>query len=422
MTEQQGMDRKIKKRKWPPRRIAWVSLSAAFVLVVLYNIIFGDHSSRLNVQTERITISTVERGEFQEFIPVPGTVIPIKTMYLDAIEGGRVDTVYLEAGSYVERGDSILRLSNTNLTLDIMYREAELFQQSNNLRNTRLVMEQNRLATKAQLLDLDYQIKNQKRSYEEAAELVKRNLISDHAYQEARDQYEYLVGKRELTMETHRQDSIYREVQIQQLEAGLERMQANLELVRQNEENLVLKAPVSGQLTSLNAEMGETKSRGERLGQIDVLDGFQVRVRVDEHYISRVSRGQKGEASYSGETFLLTIDKVYPEVVNGSFEVDMQFDGEAPENIRRGQTLRIRLELGDLSEAILLPTGGFWQATGGQWVFVVDDAGDLARKRHISLGRSNPLHYEVLDGLQPGEKVITSPYDSFGDVDVLVLQ
>ncbi len=391
-------------------------------MIVLYTIFFGDHSSRLNVQTERITISTVEQGEFQEFIPVPGTVIPIKTNYLDAIEGGRVDTIFLEAGTYVNKGDSILRLANTNLLLDIMYREAELFRQSNSLRDTRLAMDQNRLAMKAQLLDLDYQIKGQKRVHEENAELVKRNLISERIYLDSKDQYDYLVEKLELTKETHRQDSIFREVQIEQLENGLTRMQANLGIVRQNVENLVLKAPVSGQLTSLYAEMGESKTRGERLGQIDVLDGFKVRVRVDEHYIARVDIGQKGEATYSGQKYLLTIKKVYPEVVNGSFEVDMQFDGAEPEGIRRGQTLRIRLELGDLSEATLLATGAFWQATGGQWVFVLDESENMARKRHISLGRSNPLHYEVLEGLEPGEQVITSSYDNFGEVDALVLQ
>ncbi len=422
MNASQGMDRKIKKKKWPPRRIAIVAISSLFVIAVLYNIIFGDHSSKFNVKAERITISTVEKGEFQEFIPVTGTVIPIRTNYLDAIEGGRVDTVYLEAGSFVNRGDSILSLSNTNLLLDIMYREAELFQQSNNLRNTKLAMDQNRLSMRAQILDLDYQIKNQERVYRENEKLAERNLISDRIFQEVRDEYEYLISRRELTLETHRQDSIYREAQVEQLEEGLVRMQANLDIVHLNIENLILKAPVSGQLTSLNAEMGESKVRGERLGQIDVLDGFKVRVPIDEHYISRISIGQQGEATYSGQTYSLTIKKVYPEVISGSFQVDMQFDDADPEGIRRGQTIRIRLELGDLEQATLLATGGFWQATGGQWVFVVDESGEKASKRHISLGRSNPLHYEVLDGLQPGERVITSPYDDYGRVDVLVLE
>jgi len=239
MTE--SMDRQIKKRKWPPKKIAWVSLAALFAFVVLYNLILGDHSSRLNVRAERLTISTVYKGEFQEFIPVTGAVIPIKTNYLDAVEGGRVDTVYLEAGSFVNRGDKILKMANTDLLLDIMYREAELVQQSNNLRNTRLTMAQDRLATQGQILELDYQIKKTKRDYELASELIEKQLISGEQYEGTKDEYEYLVGKRELTVQQHIQDSIYRETQIAQLEASLARMEENLELVKQNLENLVIK-------------------------------------------------------------------------------------------------------------------------------------------------------------------------------------
>ncbi|RKX26604.1 MAG: hypothetical protein DRP45_03135 [Candidatus Zixiibacteriota bacterium] len=418
-----NMDRQLKKRKWPPRRIAYVSVAGLFVVIVLYNIMFGDHSSRLNVQAERLTISTVEKGEFQEFIPVTGSVIPIKTHYLDAVEGGRVDTVFLEAGSFVNKGDKILKLANTNLLLDIMYREAELFQQSNNLRNTRLTMARDRLTTRGQLLDLENRIARQRRVYELNVDLMARNLsVSNQEFEESRDEFEYLNAKRELTLQAREQDSIYRETQITQLEASVERIEANLEIVRQNLDNLVIKAPVSGHLTSLNANVGESKMRGERLGQVDVLDGFKVRVGVDEHYITRINIGQKGECTYSDDPYQLSISKVYPEVINGRFEVDMEFSDAAPEGIRRGQTLRIRLELGDLTEAVLLASGGFYQKTGGRWVFVVDESGDVARKREIQLGRQNPLRYEVLSGLDPGERVITSSYDNFGDVDQLILK
>ncbi|MDH3939154.1 MAG: HlyD family efflux transporter periplasmic adaptor subunit, partial [candidate division Zixibacteria bacterium] len=293
------MDRQIQKRKWPPKKIAWVSVSALFILAIAYNLIFGDHSSKLNVRAERLTVSTVYNGEFQEFIPVTGAVIPIKTNYLDAIEGGRVDTVFLEAGTTVEKGDRILKLGNTNLLLDIMYREAELVQQSNNLRNTRLTMAQRRLAVQGQILELDYQIKQQKRVFEQSSELKQKGLIAGQEYEEASDEYEYLVATRELTMEQYRQDSIYRETQIAQLEGSLARMESNLEVVRQNLDNLVLRAPISGQLTSLNAEVGESKGRGERLGQIDVLEGFKVRVPIDEHYIARVDMGLAGECTYN---------------------------------------------------------------------------------------------------------------------------
>ncbi len=417
-----SMDRKIEKRRWTPKKIAWISLAVIIVAAVGYAIIFADHSSKLNVKTERITISEVKRAPFQEFIPVTGTVIPIKTIYLDAIEGGRVEKIFLEAGSFIKKDDEILKLANTNLLLDIMYREAELFQQSNNLRNTRLAMEQNRLALRAQLIDLDYRKKKQKRLFERSEELLKQNLIPPQEFEEVRDDYEYLKKSRELTLQSHKQDSLYREMQISQLEASLLRMEKNLDIVKQNVENLTLKAPISGHLTSLNAEIGESKSRGQRLGQIDVLDGFKVRVNIDEHYIARINMGQKGEFTFANEKYVMTIQKVYPEVINGRFEVDMVFDGTEPESIRRGQTVHIRLELGDLSEAILLARGGFYQKTGGQWVYVLDNSGDFAVKRKIRLGRQNPESFEVLEGLEPGESVITSSYDNYGDIDKLIMK
>jgi len=416
------MDRKIEKKKWTPKKIIGISAGVIIVGFIIYTIFFGDHSSKLNVREERITISTVTKGPFQEFIPVTGTVIPIKTIYLDAMEGGRVDKKFVEAGTYVNKGDKILQLGNTNLLMDIMYREAELFQQSNNLRNTRLAMQQNTLALKAQLLEVNYQIQQQKRVYDKQTELYKKNLVSEQEWEEARDRYDYLIKNRELTLLSHKQDSIFQETQISQLEMGLKRMEANLEIVKQNLENLTVKAPVTGQLTSLNAEIGESKTRGQRLGQIDVLDGFKIRVRVDEYYLARIDIGQKGEFSFAGETYQMAIDKIYPEVLNGRFEVDMLFEGEEPDGIRRGQTVHIRLELGDLSEAILLAKGGFYQKTGGQWVYVIDPSGDFAVKRDIRIGRMNPEVFEVLEGLEPGERVITSSYDSYGDIDKLILK
>ncbi len=416
------MDRMIEKKKWPPKKIVLFSLIPIAVTAMVYTIFFGDYSSKLNVQTERLTISTVRHDEFQEFIPVTGAVIPIKTIYLDAIEGGRVDTIYMEAGSLVNKGDEILKLANTNLLLDIMYREAEFFEQSNNLRNTRLAMEQRRLDLQAQLIELNYRIKQQKRNYERSEELREKQLISDKEYEEVRDEYEYLVQKRAITLETHEADSLYRAAQIHQLETSLVRMQDNLVIVKQNMDNLTLKAPITGQLTSLNAEIGESKSRGERLGQIDVLDGFKIRVQMDEHYIARIQPGQTGEFSFSGSDYALKIEKVYPEVVDGRFEVDMEFTGVEPDGIRRGQTVHIRLALGDLSEATLLARGGFYNSTGGQWVYVVEENGATARKRSIRLGRQNTQDFEVMDGLRPGEEVITSSYENFGDNEILVLK
>jgi HlyD family secretion protein len=416
------MDRVLEKKKWPPKKIVLLSFTGLFVIFIFYTIFFSDKSSKLNVQTERITISMVEKKPFQEFIPVIGTVIPIQTIYLDAIEGGRVEEIFNEAGSFIKTGDKILKLGNTNLLLDIMYREAELFAQSNNLRNTRLAMEQQRLSLRAQLIELNYQLANTKRAYQRAVELHQKGLVSEEEYEKLKNEYDYLGQKTNITLESHKQDSLFRDTQIHQLEASLSRMQANLEIVKTNLENLTIKAPITGQLTSLVAEIGESKSRGQRLGQIDVLEGFKVRVGIDEHYIARIDLNQNGEFTFDNQDYRLYIKKIYPEVKEGKFEVDMLFEGNAPAGIRRGQTVHVRLELGNLTEATLLARGGFYQKTGGQWVFVVDKSESFATKRQIAIGRQNPEFFEVLSGLEPGEKVITSSYDNFGDVDKLILK
>jgi HlyD family secretion protein len=417
------MDRKIEKKKWPPKKIALFAGGGLFFLFVIYSFIFGDSSSKLNVETEKITIATVARGPFQEFIPVTGNVLPIRTVYLDAIEGGRVEKIFIEAGNMVKEGDKILQLANTNMLLDIMYREAQFFEQSNNLRNTRVLMEQNRLTLRQQLNDQTYQLQRLKRIYERAAELRGKNLVSQQEYEQAKDEYEYRLRQKELALESFKQDSLFRAIQIEQLESSLQRMQANLDVTKQRLESMTLRAPVSGQLTSLNAEfIGEMKATGERLGQIDILEGFKVRAGIDEHYLPRISVGLPAEFDFAGKTYNLITKKIFPEIRDGRFDVDMEFQKETPEGIRRGQTLHIRLELGDLSEAMLLPRGGFYQKTGGQWVYVVDKSGSFAVKRSIKLGRQNPQVFEVLEGLESGEQVVTSSYDSFGDIDKLVLK
>lgn len=415
------MDRKIEKKKWPPKKIVAYLGTILIAIFITYQLFFSDKSSRLNVNQERIVVSTVYNGEFQEFIPVIGTVIPIKTIYLDAVEGGTVEQIYLEAGSFVNQGDPILKLTNTNLLLDIMYREAELFQQSNNLRNTRLAMEQNALIIKGQLIDLKFEIKKTARDYKNQKSLVDQNLIAVQEFETTRDEYEYLNDKLALTLQSYHQDSVFREIQMDQLEASLVRMETNLEIVKQNMGNLILKAPVSGQLTSRNAEIGESKTKGERLGQIDVLDGFKILIAIDEYYISRISIGQKGTFTFDGKKHELRVGKVYPEVLNGRFEVDMEFVSEEPEGIRRGQSQHIRLELGDPGEGLLLARGGFFQKTGGQWVFLVDESEEYAVKQPIRLGRQNTEVFEVLEGLNPGDKVITSSYELFGEVEKLIL-
>lgn len=399
-----------------------MAAAAVVVAAVVIGAVNTGRGTRLRVAGERLRIDTVQRGAFQEYIPVIGAVIPITTHYLDAVEGGRVEEVYREAGSFVEKGDPILMLANTNLLLDVMYREAELVQQSNNLRNTRITMEQNRLRMRRELLDIGHDIAKQRRVTDNLTELRKSDLVARQEYEEACEELQYLTAKRELLIATQRQDSLYREVQIVQLEESLRRMQENLKIIKQNMENLVIRAPISGQLTALNAEVGESKAKGERLGQVDVLDGFKVRAAIDEYYITRISPGQTGTFEFAGQVFQLVIAKVYPQVVSGRFEIDLVFSGAEPEEIRRGQTFHIRLELGEPSEATLVAVGGYLQASGGNWVYVVDESGDTARKREIVLGRRNPQYCEVLSGLEPGEEVITSSYESFNDADQLVLQ
>jgi HlyD family secretion protein len=416
------MDRKIERKKWTPKKIALIAVVGFFVFFTLYSFVISESGSRLNVDRDRITISTVQQGEFLEFIPVSGTVIPLRTIYLDAVEGGRVQKIHIEDGSFVEEGDTILTLTNNTLQLDVFNREAQILEQINNLQNTRLNLQQQRLQLRDQVLNHEYQMMNRKRIYNQNKELWEKQLISEREYLDSKEAYEQTIRQLDLVSETLRLDSLATESQLRHIESSLTRMMTNLELVQRSLDNLVLTAPVNGQLTSLNAEIGESKVRGERLGQVDILEGFRVRASIDEHYIARINIGQRGEFDFAGQTYTLEITRVYPQVRDGRFEVDLEFIGDEPANIRRGQTLRIRLALGALEQATLLARGGFFQRTGGQWVYVVSTSGDQAIKRNIRLGRQNPQYFEVIEGLEPGEQVITSSYDGFGDIDRLILR
>jgi HlyD family secretion protein len=416
------MDQIIKKKKWPRRRIITYASAGTFVLLILYMLIFQTNRSTLNVETEKLTISTVQRGPFQEFIPVMGEVLPVQTIFLDVEEGGLVEKIYIEAGSAVKQGDKILKLSNTSLLMDIMYREAELFQQLNNLRNTRLLFEQSRLALERDLADLDFQVEKQKRKYESYQTLHEEKLISRHDFENTRDEYELVKNKRRLTAESQEKDLLYRQQQIVQLEDAVKRMEENLKVAKGKLDNLTLRAPITGTLTSLQAEPGQSKSPGERLGQIDAPEGFKARAGIDEFYIDRIQKGKPGQFELSGGTYRMVVSRVYPEVKDGKFSVDLEFPGRQAPGIRRGQTLHIRLELSDVAEALLLPRGGFFQKTGGNWVFVLEANGKTAVKREIRLGRQNPDVFEVLGGLAAGERVVTSSYDNFGDNERLVLE
>ncbi len=416
------MDKKIEKKRFTLKNIAKVVIPSAFFLLILYMIIFGDKSSKYNINTERITISTVYKGEFQEYIPTQGTVVPIKRYTLSATEGGVVEERIIEAGTSVKKGDPIVRMSNTNLLLTILNNQAQVNRAANDLRSTRLYMEQNKLLLKRQLIEIKFNLLKQEREYKRAQKLYEQNLISKEEYELIKDEYEYSLKSKELTLESMQQDSLFRENQIKQLELSVAQMEKNLTIVQKREEALTIRTPIDGMLTSLDAEIGSTKSRGESLGRIDVLDSLKVRCEIDEHYIARVEEGKYGSFSFAGNTYKLKVNKVFPEVSEGRFDVDLVFLNELAEGIRRGQTLHIRLELGNLEEAILLPQGGFYQTTGGQWVYILDESESFAVKHPLRLGRKNPEVFTVLEGLKPGDKVITSSYDTFGDVDKLILK
>ena len=420
--EQHGaMDRRIEKKRFTPRRIALGVLAAAVVAFGAYALLSVNPSS-LNVEAAKLTTSPVTHGPFLEYIVEQGAVMPLTTFYLDAVEGGRVEEVYVEQGTHVELGTPILRLSNANLQLNVMQREAELFREVNQLRQTRVTMEQRRLEMRAQLVELDYQLRKAEREYERQDALLKADLISRQEYDEAKDNLEYYTRRREVTVETLRQDSLFQAVQIRQLEESIDRLRLNLDMVKENQENLTLRAPITGLLSSLIAEVGESKPRGERLGQIDVEEQFKVRAAIDEHYIARIRSGQAGSFDFAGGTYDLVIRRVYPEVIEGQFEADMVFPEGMPEGLRRGQTLQVRIALGELADALQVPRGGFYQKTGGRWIYVLDSAGETAARRPIRLGRQNSQFFEVLEGLEEGEQVITSMYDNFGDMEQLVLK
>ncbi len=416
------MDKKIEKKKWTPKRILTYSGGGLLFIFIIYLLIFADKSSKLNVESDRITISEVKYGPFQEFIPITGTVQPIKTFFLDVSEGGRVVKKFVEEGDFVNVGDPIIKMDNAELTLSVIYNQANVFSQINSLRSTRLSMEESKLNLRSQLLDIEYDLIDKRRTYENDKVLFEKNLISKNEFDRAKEQYDFAVQKRDLTLETFKQDSLFRTQQISQLEQSVETLQSNLGVTKTQLENLTVRAPIKGQLTALNAEIGQSIARGENLGRIDVIDSNKVRASIDEHYIARVMPGQMGEFTFNGKDYRLIIKTVFPQVTNGRFEVDMHFVGVVPNGIRRGQTLQIKLELGEPDKAITIDRGGFYQTTGGQWIFVVDNSGDYATKRNIKLGRQNTNSFEVLDGLKPGEKVITSSYDTFGDVDKLVLK
>ena len=414
------MDRRIEQKSRRPLLIGGAVTAGIVLLILLLTTV--DTSTSFTLDGQRIRTAEVSTGIYEDFIPLRAAVEPERTVYLDAIEGGRVEAILVEDGSFVEEGQPLIDLSNTSLQLDVIAREAEVSEQLNNLRNTQLAIEQNHLKLKSDLIEIDYEITRLSRLVARYEELKGNQFISKNEYEDAVDELQYNKNRREVTRESQEQDEKIRLAQIEQLNSSVTHLEKNLILARANLENLLIRAPRSGHLTSLNAEIGESKARGERLGQIDDVDRFKAVALVNEFYLNRVRVGQGALLEVDGRKYRLEVSKIYPEVQASQFEVDFRFIGNTPPDIRRGQTLQMRLVLGDTAErATLLANGPFFNDTGGAWVFVLDPDGKIATRREVRLGRRNPNSIEVESGLVAGDKVIISSYANFIEVDRLFI-
>lgn len=416
------MDRIIVKKKWNRKRILTIAGVLAIVGLILISYFMTSGNSKLNVDLERISIGEVKNGNFKEFIPVNGIVLPKTTIYLDAVEGGRVEEKYVEDGAIMKKGQPILRLSNTDLQLGLVTQQTNVYNLLTQMQISKNAAQQNTVSKLNQVADVESEFREAERVYNLDKQLYAQKVIGSQEYEKAKNNYEYLVKKRKLSGQILSQDSTSTQQQLQQARQLFEGSQNALKVMQQKVQDLIVRAPIDGQLTSLDAEVGQSKNKGERLGQIDVLDGYKVRVDIDEHYISRIFPGLTGEFDFNNKTYQLKIKKVYSQVTNGKFQVDMELSGDVPQGIRRGQSLQIRLALSDETTALLVPKGGFYQQTGGNWIFKLSKDGKTAYKVDIQLGRQNPDYYEVLEGLKPGDKVITSSYENFGDMKELILK
>jgi HlyD family secretion protein len=416
------VDRVIQKKTWTQKRILTIAGIVAIIILIGGSYYFTSGKSRLNVDTERITISEIKKGSFQEFIPVNGIVLPVTTIYLDAVEGGRVEEKFVEDGALMKKGQPILKLANTDLELSLSNQETSVFNVLTQMQLTRNAAEQNTIRQLNQMAEVDNALAEAERVYKLNKHLHDEKAIGSQELKQSENNHKYQVERKKLTEETLQKDKVSGKQQVSQMGQSYARMQNALALMRRKVGDLIVRAPVDGQLTSLDAEIGQSKNKGERLGQVDVLSGFKVRADIDEHYISRIFTGLMGEVTLAGKDYKLRIRKVYTQVNNGRFQVDMDFVNGVPEGIRRGQTLQIRLALSDETQAFLLAKGGFFQQTGGNWIFKVADNGSMAYKTDIQLGRQNPDYYEVLQGLKPGDKVVTSSYENYGNMQELVLK
>ena len=418
------MDIKLEKKKgwraiFQKKNLVWVGV-AALVLFIGW-LVFRDNSSTLRVDAQLLNVATVEQGEFNDYVRLTGSVQPMTTVQLSPLESGVVERIVAEEGTQVKRGDVILEMSNNSLSMQILQSEADLAEKQNILRNTMISMEQERLALRQEKLQLDLEVSRLKRTFEQNQSLYNDKLLAREDYLRSKEDYELAVGRRNLVLERQRQDSLYRSSQVTKMEESLLSMQRNMELIRQRVDNLKVKAPIDGEVGMLDAVLGQSLQQGANIGQVNDLTTYKVQAQIDEHYIDRITTGLVASFERQDTRYEMQLRKVYPEVRNGQFKADFRFVGDAPENIRSGQTYYLNLQLGEAAEAILIPRGSFYQATGGKWIYVLDASGEKAFRREIRIGRQNPQYYEVVEGLQPGEKVIVSSYDNFGDNEVLIL-
>jgi len=416
------MDKIIEQKKGIKKKHIPYIIGALFLLSVGAYAIFQDRSSSMNVDPEKISIEMVTKGKFDDYITVMGQVEPITTIYLDALEGGRIVERFIEEGEMVKKGDVILKLENRELYQTILLSESSLAEKENYLRTSRINFEVDRIQSKRNLLENKLRLSKASRKYEQNKKLYQNQLISKEEFLQAEEDFMYEKELLDINKQKAVSDSLIKIKDIVQLESDMVKMRKTLSLVQERLDNLNLKAPVDGQLGMLNAEIGQQIGQGARLGQINVLTNFKVQALIDEHYIDRITPNLIASLERQQKDFGLRVRKVYPEVRQGQFKIDMVFVDKLPDNVRTGQTFHIKLQLGEPAEAILIPQGGFFQSTGGQWIYVLDNSGKVATKRNIKIGSKNPLYYEVLEGLNPGEKVIVSGYEMFGDNDKLILK
>ncbi|MBQ0062295.1 MAG: HlyD family efflux transporter periplasmic adaptor subunit [Bacteroidales bacterium] len=419
------MDKILEKKKgwravFTKRALPWWA-GGVLLLLVIYVIAMPRHSTQ-RISSETITVSEVTRGEFNDYVRISGTVQPMVTIQISPVEGGRVEEIMIEEGTQVKKGDEILRLSNDGLDLQILNSEAELAEKENILRNTQIQMEQDRLNVRQQKVEFNSNVRRLKRAYEQQKELYQEKLIAKEEYLKAKEDYDLALEKLHLIKEKEVQDSLYRSTQVERMRESLENMQLNMQMIRRRKDNLTIKAPIDGQLGLLDAVLGENIAAGTKIGQISDMSSYKIEAQIDEHYIDRVVPGLNAGMERQKEEYSVSLRKVYPEVRDGKFKADFKFGDKVPLNIRSGQTYYLNLQLGSPVEAILIPRGSFYQKTGGKWIYVVDKDGDKAVRREIKIGRQNPQYYEVLEGLNPGERVISSGYESFGDNDILILK